>query len=238
MKTLFTLLFLVLASMAHAAETPVSYPLSFQIDAAAAPEPGANLARLVEPGNTAGVAVGQWIGFDFGKNVTVTRITVVNGWGAGENFGRHARARTLLLEFADGSRQGVTLKDSPGPQAVPVKGGGKGVRVTVKDVYPGLDGDTPYLSGISFEGFDPAQRQVRLTGRFEGCVQSRSSSSWSGEDAPLYYCSRFRSDDGRLFGCQDDLCFHPKELVNVRLKVTGVVQEGDVLQVLEAAPLR
>lgn len=239
MKILSTLLLVLSLSVpALAAEKPVSTPLAFQIDAAAAPESGANLARLVEPGNSAGVPVGQWIGFDFGKSVTLTRMTIVNGWAAPESFRQHPRLKTVLLEFADGSRQSVTLKDTSEPQSVALKGGGKGVKLTVKDVYPGSEGETPYVSGVSFEGFDPSQRQVTLTGRFEGCVQSRSSSSWSGEEAPLYYCSRFRADDGRLFGCMDDLCFHPKEMVNVRLKVTGVVKEGDVLQVLEAAPAR
>jgi len=79
---------------------------------------------------------------------------------------------------------------------------------------------------------------VSVTGRYEGCVRSRSSSSWGGQDDPFFYCSRFRADDGTYYGCIDDLCFHPKEHVNTRLRVTGVIKPGNVLQVLEAQPVK
>jgi len=216
----------------------VSYPLAFQIDASASQEPGANLARLVQPGNSAGVAVGQWIDFDFGQDVALTGITLANGWGGTWAYPDHARVMTASLEYPDGSRQVITLRDTPTPQTIAVKGRGSRVRLTVTAIYPGLKGDTPYLSGVAFLGYDPSLRQVTMTGRFEGCVRSQSSSSWSGEEAPLYYCSRFKADDGKLYGCEDDLCFHPAEYVGTGLRVTGVVKSGDMLQVLKAEPVR
>ncbi|MFZ5427144.1 MAG: NADase-type glycan-binding domain-containing protein [Thermodesulfobacteriota bacterium] len=234
---LFTLLLLLAAACPAWGKGPeVSTPLAFQIDAAAAPEPGANLSRLVDAANTAGVPAGEWIRFDFGKRTTVTAMTIVNGWAAGHAFRENARIKTARLDFQDGSSRTVHLKDTPKEQTIAVQGGGRSVKLTVEEVYPGTRGQTPYISRIGFLGFDPSRVQVTLTGHFEGCVRSRSSSTWEGGEDPLYYCVRFKADDGKTYGCQDDLCFHPKQMVNVRLKVTGFIKDGDILEVLEATP--
>jgi len=238
MKVLMLLLLLAAACPAWAKGPEVSIPLAFQIDAAASPEQGAGLARLVDASNTAGVPLGEWIRFDFGKNMTVTGMTIVNGWAAGQAFRENARVRTARIEFQDGTVRTVHFKDTSKPQSISLQGGGKALRMVVEEVYPGTRSQVPYISRLGFQGYDPSRLQVTITGQFEGCVRSNSSSSWEGGEAPLYYCVRFKADDGRSFGCLDDLCFHPKEMVNVRLKVTGFIKDGDVLEVLEASPLR
>uniref|UniRef100_A0A7C4AA56 NAD glycohydrolase translocation F5/8 type C domain-containing protein n=1 Tax=Fundidesulfovibrio putealis TaxID=270496 RepID=A0A7C4AA56_9BACT len=241
MKTLLTLLALCLCTFAPAwgqNTVQVSTPLSYQIDAKGQDASGESLARLSTPGNTVGVPLGEWLEFNFLKPVTLSSMTVVNGWASPEAFRQHARVRTAVLHYADGGKQTLGFRDTDKPQTFSIKGSGPVVRMTVSAVYPGRASTVPHLSGVSFAGYDPAVRQVRLTGRFEGCVKSRSSSSWSGNDEPLYYCARFRADDGAVYGCADDQCFHVQNLVNVQLNVVGVVKEGNVLEVLEAKPLR
>jgi hypothetical protein len=235
------LLFLLAAAMpagsVWAGGPVVSTPLAVQIDAPAGSEPSGNLARLVAASNTEGVAVGQWIEFTFDKPVAVTTMTVVNGWAAPESFHQYGRVKTARIFFGDGSEQTITLKDTDKPQVIAIKGGGNTARLTATAVYPGRSSHTPYLSHVAFEGYDPTVRQVTITGRYEGCVHSRSSSSWDGDEKPFFYCARFHADDGASYGCQDDLCFHTQDQVNVRLRVTGVVKPGNILEVLEAKPI-
>ena len=238
MRLLMLLLALAAACPAWAGKAAVSVPLAIQIDASGPAEPGASLSRLVDPANTAGVAVGEWIEFGFSKHVVVTRMTVANGWAAPGSFRQYGRIRTAVLAFDDGGTQTVTLKDTDKPQTIALTGRGSSVRISVTGVYAGSASSVPYLSRIAFEGYDPAEQQVTLTGRYEGCVRSRSSSSWGGQDEPFYYCVRFKADDGTFYGCIDDLCFHPKDHVGARLQVTGVVKPGNVLQVLEAKPVK
>lgn len=237
---LFALLALLLcfADPASAQGDKVSLPLAFQVSASATTEPGENLARLTKKGNTAGVAVGQWMEFDFLKPYAVTRMTIVNGWADPAAFRRMGRIRVAVLHYGDGSRQTLHLKDTDKPQTFALKANSRTVRLDITEVYPGRSTSLPYVTSVAFEGYDPTVEQTTMTGRFEGCVRSRSSSSWEGTEDPLFYCARFRADDGRVFGCVDDLCFHTKEMVNARLSVTGVVKPGNVLEVLTATPTR
>lgn len=237
MPVFLLLLTLLTASPAWAQKAQVSIPLSFQIDASGSAESGGHLARLVDPANTMGVAVEEWIEFDFGKPVVITGINLVNGWSDSGSFRQHGRVRNAVLSFKDGGRHNVTFKDTDKPQTLSFSGKGQVLRLSVSSVYPGAASSAPYITRISFAGYDPAVRQVTLTGRFEGCVRSGSSSNVGGENEPFYYCARFRADDGNIYGCLDDLCFHPKEMVNVHLRVTGLVKLDDVLEVLEAAPV-
>jgi hypothetical protein len=240
MRVLILLILSLIAALpAFAREDNVSSPLPFQIDSAREGNQaaGQSLSRLVDSANTTGVPVGLWLDFDFGKTVTLTRMTIVNGFAEPGTFRRHSRVKTAELAFSDGTAQLVHLKDTDKPQTIAIRGGGKTVRFTVASVYPGDTSQAPYISRIGFEGFDPTERQVTLTGRFEGCVRSRSSASWEGQQESLFYCSRFRADDGSIYGCLDDLCFHPQNLVNTRLRVTGVVNRDNVLRVLEAKPI-
>lgn len=238
MRTFVLILILALSATAAWAQGNVSLPLAYQINASATGESAEKLSVLTRKENTTGVAIGQWMEFDFGKPNVVTRLTVVNGWADSGEFKRMGRVRTMTLQFSGGGKQTITLKDSPKPQSFAIKATTSSVRMTVTEVYGGGTSEVPYLSGVSFEGFDPELQQVTLTGRFEGCVRSRSNSSWEGSEDPLYYCSRFRADDGRVFGCMDDLCFHTKDLINVRLQVTAVVRPGNVLEVLAAQPAK
>ena len=212
-------------------------PLSFQIDASGSAESGANLARLVNPSNAQGVALGEWIEFDFGRPMVITGVTVVNGWSESGAHRHYGRVRNAVLSFKDGATVSLTFKDTDKPQSLTFSGRGQTLRLAVASVYPGTASTVPYLTRISFVGYDPGVQQVTLTGRFEGCVRSGSSSNVGGEDDPFYYCARFRADDGNIFGCLDDLCFHPRNMVNTHLRVTGSVKPGNVLEVIEAAPV-
>ncbi|WP_027190835.1 NADase-type glycan-binding domain-containing protein [Fundidesulfovibrio putealis] len=237
MPALLLLLMIFSACPAWAQKSQVSLPLSFQIDASGNAESGANLARLVNPSNTQGVALGEWIEFDFGRPMVITGVTVVNGWSESGTHRQYGRIRNAVLSFKDGATVSLTFKDTDKPQSLAFSGKGQTLRLAVASVYPGSASTVPYLTRISFMGYDPGVQQVRLTGRFEGCVRSGSSSNVGGEDDPFYYCARFRADDGNIYGCLDDLCFHPRNLVNVHLKVTGLVKPGNVLEVIEATPV-
>ena len=228
---------LCISGPAWAAGQVVSIPLAVQLDAPGGNEPGGNLSRLVAPANTEGVAVGQWIEFTFGKNMVITAVTVVNGWAAAGSFHQYGRVKTARIAFGDGSVQSIAMKDTDKPQTFAIKGTGDTARLTVTAVYPGRASHTPYLSHVAFEGYDPSLRQMTITGRYEGCVHSRSSSSWGGDEQPFFYCARFHADDGTSYGCLDDLCFHTQDQVNVRLRVTGVVKPGNILEVMEAKPI-
>ena len=238
MRFLLILFLLAAASPSWAKNPIVSIPLAIQIDSSGATGSGENLARLVAPDNTEGVAVGQWMEFVFSKPVAITKMTVVNGWAAHGSFHQHGRIKSAELVFKDGGKQTVAFKDTDKPQAITIKGTGTAVRMIVTSVYPGTVSSTPYISKVAFEGYDPSEQQVTLIGRYEGCVHSRSSSSWEGQEEPFFYCARFHTDDGAYYGCVDDLCFHSKEMVNVRLKVIGVIKPGNVLEVLEATPVK
>lgn len=237
MPAFLLLLMLFSACPAWAQKSQVSMPLSFQIDASGSSESGANLARLVNQSNTHGVALGEWIEFDFGRPMVVTGVTVVNGWSESGSHRKYGRVRNAVLSFTDGSPRSVTFKDTDKLQSLAFSGKGQTLRLAVASVYPGTASTVPYLTRISFMGYDPGVQQVTLTGRFEGCVRSGSSSNVGGEADPFYYCARFHADDGNIYGCLDDLCFHPRNLVNVHLKVTGLVKPGNVLEVIEAAPV-
>jgi len=238
MRILALLLLVFSIAPAAWAQDRISLPLAYQINASATAESAEKLSMLTRKENTTGVAIGQWVEFDFLKPYAVTRLTVANGWADPNDFKRMARIKTAVLHFSNGGKQTLAFKDSPKPQSFTLKTTTQAVRLTVSEVYPGRGSEIPHVSGVFFEGYDPELQQVTLTGRFEGCVRSRSSSSWEGAEDPLYYCSRFHADDGRIFGCMDDLCFHPKDLVNARLQVTAVVRPGNILEVLAAKPAK
>ncbi|MFP5222245.1 MAG: NADase-type glycan-binding domain-containing protein [Acidobacteriota bacterium] len=237
MPALLLFFMLFSACPAWAQKTQVSLPLSFQIDASGSPESGENLARLVSQTNTAGVALGEWIEFDFGRPVVITGVNVVNGWAEAGAYRQYGRIKNAVLNFKDGTTHSITLRDTDKPQTLPFSGKGQTLRLAVASVYPGGVSTVPYLTRISFMGYDPGVQQVTLTGRFEGCVRSGSSSDVEGGTDPFYYCARFRADDGSIFGCLDDLCFHPRNMVSTHLSVTGLVKPGNVLEVIEASPV-
>jgi len=237
MPALLLLLMLFAACPAWAQKSQVSLPLSFQIDASGSTESGANLARLVNQSNTQGVALGEWIEFDFGRPVVVTGVTVVNGWSESGAHRQYGRVRNAVLSFKDGATVSLAFRDTDKPQTLAFSGKGQTLRLAVASVYPGSESTVPYLTRISFTGYDPGVLQVNLTGRFEGCVRSWSSSNVGGETEPFFYCARFRADDGTVYGCLDDLCFHPRNMVSTHLKVTGSVKPGNVLEVIEAKPV-
>ncbi len=240
-RFLLSLIFLVLMAGPGLAKT-VSYPLPFNIDAAYDSSSGAlpsgKLSSLTDRDSTTGTAIGQWISFDFNGIVAVTSLTIINGWAAPGKFGEYGRIKTATLSFDGGATRQLRLKDTDKPQTIALNGKGAKARLMVTSVYPGSISDVPYLSSVRVEGYDPQKKQVQLTGRFEGCVRSRSSSMVDDVELPLFYCVRFRADDGAFYGCLDDLCFHPQEYMNTRLSVVGIVKEGNVLEVLQATPLK
>jgi len=240
-RTLLSLVAVLFLATPCLAKT-VSYPLPFNIDAAydaaSGAIPSGNLASLSDRDSTTGAAIGQWISFNFNGLVTVTSLTVVNGWAAPGKYSQYGRIKTATLTFDTGAKQQIHLKDSDAPQTISVNGKGAKAKLTVTSVYAGSVSSKPYLSSLRFEGFDPQKQQVQMTGKFEGCVRSRSSSMGDGTEQPLFYCVRFHADDGALYGCMDDLCFHPKEYMNTRLSVVGIVKEGNVLEVLQATPVK
>ena len=245
MKCAFLSLVLMLFVPAFVQAKTVSYPLPYNIDAAydttsgsVSPGPAGRLSSLMAPGGTTGAPIGQWISFDYNALVNVTSLTLVNGWAAPEKFNQYGRIKTAVLAFEGGAKEQIHLKDTDTPQTVAVHGKGTKAKLTVTSVYPGSVSDVPYLSSLRFEGFDPQKVQVQMTGRFEGCVRSRSSSMGDGTEQPLYYCVRFHAEDGALYGCMDDLCFHPREYMNTRLSMVGIVKEGNVLEVLQATPIK
>lgn len=80
---------------------------------------------------------GQWVEFDFGVPVALSRLGIFNGHQGEGQFEKFRRIRSGRIVYPDGSESKFWLRDEPGEQVVdcPVKMT-KSIRIVVDEVFP------------------------------------------------------------------------------------------------------
>ncbi len=197
------------------------------------------LVRAVDKHADTAVRVGNWIEFQFFQPAVATKFGLKNGDIDPESFQNHARVKTAEIHFSDGGVMPAEFLDTPEMQFVNLPSiVTSSLRLVVTSIYPGAENNDVMVSEVSILGYDPHHPQTRLQGRLAKCVKSNSSADYGYDSVPLYYCREFQADDGRVFGCRDDLCFHPQALVGKTLSVVGIVNEDNTLEILKADPVQ
>ncbi|WP_027183416.1 NADase-type glycan-binding domain-containing protein [Desulfovibrio inopinatus] len=195
------------------------------------------LMRAVDKRVDTAVRVGNWIEFSFFQPAVATRFGLKNGDIDPVSFRQHARIKTAEIHFSDGGVMPAEFLDTPHMQYVNLPSiVTSSLRLVVTSIYPGEMDDDVMVSEVSIFGYDPHHPQTRLTGRLAKCVKSRSSADYGSVSTPLYYCKEFKADDGRVFGCRDDLCFHPEQLIGKNLSIVGIVNPDNTLEILQVNP--
>lgn len=98
--------------------------------------------------NAPGGGEGEWVRFDFGREVTVSTLEIANGYQKDSaRFTGNARVETLQLEYSDGTTQQLRLYDDTGFQEVATQARPtKWLRLTILSVYAGGTWDDAALS--------------------------------------------------------------------------------------------
>lgn len=96
--------------------------------------------------------IGEWVEFSFDEPMQVNSLNLTNGYAkSDESFTRNNRIKTAILEFGDGSKSKVTLKDTSKPQIIPVRKRTRTIRITISEVYKGTKYDDTCLSDVELE---------------------------------------------------------------------------------------
>lgn len=101
-----------------------------------------------------GPGTGQWIRFDFNREVRLKRIIITPGYfKTPELWKQNNRLASATIHFSDGTSRGFTFPDRMVEQKLEV-GGIKTswVRLEINDVYPGsVDGEDTPISHVAFD---------------------------------------------------------------------------------------
>jgi len=99
-----------------------------------------------------GPGIGEWIRFDFDREINLHRILIQPGYFKSDYFwAQNNRLATVTAQFSDGSSRELSFPDRMESQKIDVGAiRTKWVRLTIKSVYYGTDPDTA-LSEIAFE---------------------------------------------------------------------------------------
>lgn len=97
-----------------------------------------------------GSGVGEWVRFDFGREITLSAIEIANGYQKdGPRFSGNPRVETLRIEYSDGTTQQVRLYDDTGFQEItPAQKPTEWLRLTILSVYPGDSWDDAGFSEV------------------------------------------------------------------------------------------
>ncbi|MCL6592270.1 MAG: hypothetical protein K6U80_20285 [Firmicutes bacterium] len=98
--------------------------------------------------------IGEWIEFSFDDPIPVTSINLVNGYAKSDTtFKNNNRIKTVTLEFSDGNKEKISLKDTMEPQTIEIGKTTQKVRVYIDEVYKGTKYDDTCLSefDVKFE---------------------------------------------------------------------------------------
>jgi hypothetical protein len=99
-----------------------------------------------------GGGLGSWVLADLGGDHTLTSVTIWGGnWYNAEFFGHYNRPKTLVLEYADGSTEELTMQDQNVPQTFPLKSPKttSTVKLRLKGIYSGKGVDSA-ISEVKF----------------------------------------------------------------------------------------
>lgn len=99
-----------------------------------------------------GAGIGEWLRFDFGREINLHRIVILPGYfKSPQIWAQNNRLAAATLEFSDGSSNRFNFRDEMERQTVDlgtVKT--RWVRLVIDDVYTGSDPDTS-ISEVTFE---------------------------------------------------------------------------------------
>lgn len=102
-----------------------------------------------------GLGIGEWLKIELSQASTVSSIRIINGYNftssdkIGERFYKNGRVKTATLEFSNGSRQKIQLKDNNKWQSFDL-GGVKtsSIRIVIDAAYKGTEWDDVCISEI------------------------------------------------------------------------------------------
>ncbi len=97
-----------------------------------------------------GSGLGEWVRFDFGEPIVLTRIELANGYQKDEErFQGNIRVRSLKLEYSNGSTQLVDLLDTTDTQGVRTRSEPtEWLKLTITAVYPDYVWEDAALSEV------------------------------------------------------------------------------------------
>jgi hypothetical protein len=99
-----------------------------------------------------GPGVGEWLQFDFGREINLHRIVILPGYfKSPQIWAENNRLAAATLQFSDGSSRHFTFPDRMERQSLDVGAiKTRWVRLVIADVYTGTDPDTA-VSEVTFE---------------------------------------------------------------------------------------
>ncbi|MCE5253796.1 MAG: hypothetical protein LLG45_06260 [Actinomycetia bacterium] len=108
-----------------------------------------DLATAWEEG-AEGPGLGEWVMFEFSRQVVLTRIEIANGYQKDdERYFGNPRVRSLGVEYSTGTVQLIDLLDSREYQTIiPTRQPVEWVKLTIVSVYPGEVWDDTALSEV------------------------------------------------------------------------------------------
>ncbi len=128
--------------------------------------------------------LGDWIQFNFGKEVTISRVVIYSGnWDSHEFFLRHNRLKRIQLKFSDRSSQHFDLEDKMDRQVItlskPVKT--RMVRLVLKEVYSGSTFNVTCLAEIQFQNDRPGKVLDRVQATATSALPPDSAGSYGAD---------------------------------------------------------
>jgi hypothetical protein len=97
-----------------------------------------------------GPGVGEWVRFDFSKQLLLERIEIANGYQKDEErFLGNPRVKTVEVEYSNGATELVDLADTQEFQTItPKHQSAEWVKLTIVSVYPGKEWEDAALSEV------------------------------------------------------------------------------------------
>ena len=153
-----------------------------------------------------GPGIGQWIHFDFDREVDLRSLTIAAGYfKSPEIWVQNNRLAAVSLQFADGTNQHHSFPDRMEQQQIKLGSTRTtSVKIIIEEVYFGKDPDTA-ISEVSFD-----------FGKGDGVSQLFQSSGTPPSATSNYYQVEARIVSGRLIGSSDLAAMSAVELQRLR----------------------
>lgn len=127
---------------------------------------------------------GEWVRIPFAGSRAVREVQILPGYAKSTSlFEKYNRPRTLDVEFSDGTRTTLSLRDEPVLQTFPVSANAEWARVTIQDVYRGTTRDETYISEIEFS--EASTPEFATFEDLMGLPPARSSTAGPAEESTL-----------------------------------------------------
>lgn len=104
----------------------------------------------VPTGNKSGI--GEWVEFSFDDPMKVDSLKIINGYGKSDaTFMNNNRVKVAILEFSDGSKKTIKLKETSKSQIIQIGKKTRTIKLTISEVYKGKVYDDTCLSDIDIQ---------------------------------------------------------------------------------------